>query len=260
MCAGICLAPRTPHSVFYDYLPEPSLIPPSRRHAGKSGRHKSKEKRESCKQQWGEGKRGKKPQQSATVTNPMVDYFPLTANPDVFYSSYSAAIRQQVFINRIVASYTFYPFNVWTFNASSTAAVICHPLTIRSLTDFSLLKFTRACVFYLWLVWSTCTRDLFHFQFIFVDRPQCKQSRCTKLTNSAWPVGFENSTACAIKQFCRHLIKLVCVIEPRTVPLYAIQPNVRGRPFPHPLRIISTPLRRLSEVWFTKDVGNDDNV
>ncbi|MCJ8744634.1 hypothetical protein PDJAM_G00120920 [Pangasius djambal] len=48
---GICLAPRTPHSVFYDYLPEPSLIPPSRRHADKSGRHKHKEKRESCKQQ-----------------------------------------------------------------------------------------------------------------------------------------------------------------------------------------------------------------
>ncbi|XP_060766969.1 coiled-coil domain-containing protein 50 isoform X1 [Neoarius graeffei] len=49
--SGICLAPRTPHSVFYDYLPEPSIIPPSRRHADKSGRHKPKEKRESCKQQ-----------------------------------------------------------------------------------------------------------------------------------------------------------------------------------------------------------------
>ncbi|XP_017305636.1 coiled-coil domain-containing protein 50 isoform X2 [Ictalurus punctatus] len=48
---GICLAPRTPHSVFYDYLPEPSVIPPSRRHADKTGRHKPKEKRESCKQQ-----------------------------------------------------------------------------------------------------------------------------------------------------------------------------------------------------------------
>ncbi|KAI5622946.1 coiled-coil domain-containing protein 50-like isoform X4 [Silurus asotus] len=51
MCAGICLAPRTPHSVFYDYLPEPSVAPPSRRHANKPGRHKAKEKRESCKQQ-----------------------------------------------------------------------------------------------------------------------------------------------------------------------------------------------------------------
>ncbi|KAF4093824.1 hypothetical protein AMELA_G00006240 [Ameiurus melas] len=48
---GVCLAPRTPHSVFYDYLPEPSIIPPSRRHADKTGRHKPKEKRESCKQQ-----------------------------------------------------------------------------------------------------------------------------------------------------------------------------------------------------------------
>ncbi|KAI5093281.1 coiled-coil domain-containing protein 50-like isoform X2 [Silurus meridionalis] len=51
MCAGICLAPRTPHSIFYDYLPEPSVAPPSRRHADKPGRHKAKEKRESCKQQ-----------------------------------------------------------------------------------------------------------------------------------------------------------------------------------------------------------------
>ncbi|KAG7318826.1 hypothetical protein KOW79_017300 [Hemibagrus wyckioides] len=49
--SGICLAPRTPHSVFYDYLPEPSAIPPCRRHADRPGRHKPKEKRESCKQQ-----------------------------------------------------------------------------------------------------------------------------------------------------------------------------------------------------------------
>lgn len=49
--SGICLAPRTPHSVFYDYLPEPSAIPASRRHTDKPPRYKSKEKRESCKQQ-----------------------------------------------------------------------------------------------------------------------------------------------------------------------------------------------------------------
>ncbi|KAK3536341.1 hypothetical protein QTP86_006370 [Hemibagrus guttatus] len=49
--SGICLAPRTPHSIFYDYLPEPSAIPPCRRHADRPGRHKPKEKRESCKQQ-----------------------------------------------------------------------------------------------------------------------------------------------------------------------------------------------------------------
>ncbi|XP_060714086.1 coiled-coil domain-containing protein 50 [Tachysurus vachellii] len=49
--SGICLAPRTPHSVFYDYLPEPSAIPPIRRQADRPGRLKPKEKRDSCKQQ-----------------------------------------------------------------------------------------------------------------------------------------------------------------------------------------------------------------
>ncbi|XP_072521828.1 coiled-coil domain-containing protein 50 isoform X2 [Salminus brasiliensis] len=49
--SGICLAPRTPHSIFYDYLPEPTFVPPTRRHADKLGRPKAKEKRENCKQQ-----------------------------------------------------------------------------------------------------------------------------------------------------------------------------------------------------------------
>ncbi|XP_017576427.1 coiled-coil domain-containing protein 50 isoform X2 [Pygocentrus nattereri] len=49
--SGICLAPRTPHSIFYDYLPEPNFVPPTRRHSDKPGRPKAKEKRENCKQQ-----------------------------------------------------------------------------------------------------------------------------------------------------------------------------------------------------------------
>lgn len=49
---GICLANRTPHSVFYDYLPEPAFIPPTKRQSDKSGRPKAKEKKENCKQQW----------------------------------------------------------------------------------------------------------------------------------------------------------------------------------------------------------------
>ncbi|KAI4904839.1 hypothetical protein NFI96_018229, partial [Prochilodus magdalenae] len=49
--SGICLAPRTPHSIFYDYLPEPNFVPPTRRHNEKPGRPKAKEKRENCKQQ-----------------------------------------------------------------------------------------------------------------------------------------------------------------------------------------------------------------
>ncbi|XP_041946381.1 coiled-coil domain-containing protein 50 [Alosa sapidissima] len=49
--SGICLANRTPHSVFYDYLPEPAFIPPTKRQNDKSGRPKTKEKRENCKQQ-----------------------------------------------------------------------------------------------------------------------------------------------------------------------------------------------------------------
>ncbi|KAM9443521.1 uncharacterized protein ccdc50b [Clarias gariepinus] len=49
--SGIFLAPRTPHSIFYEYLPEPSHIPASTRQAERTGRHKAKEKRESCKQQ-----------------------------------------------------------------------------------------------------------------------------------------------------------------------------------------------------------------
>uniref|UniRef100_W5K851 Coiled-coil domain containing 50b n=1 Tax=Astyanax mexicanus TaxID=7994 RepID=W5K851_ASTMX len=48
---GICLAPRTPHSIFYDYLPEPTFVPPTRRHVDKLVRPKAKEKRENCKQQ-----------------------------------------------------------------------------------------------------------------------------------------------------------------------------------------------------------------
>lgn len=49
--SGICLANRTPHSVFYDYLPEPAFIPPTKRQSDKSGRPKAKEKKENCKQQ-----------------------------------------------------------------------------------------------------------------------------------------------------------------------------------------------------------------
>ncbi|XP_042563745.1 coiled-coil domain-containing protein 50 isoform X3 [Clupea harengus] len=49
--SGICLANRTPHSVFYDYLPEPAFIPPTKRQSDRPGRPKAKEKRENCKQQ-----------------------------------------------------------------------------------------------------------------------------------------------------------------------------------------------------------------
>uniref|UniRef100_A0A8C2BVY2 Si:dkey-264d12.1 n=1 Tax=Cyprinus carpio TaxID=7962 RepID=A0A8C2BVY2_CYPCA len=49
--AGLCLAPRNPHSIFYDYLPEPTFIPPTKRQSDKAGRHKPKEKKENCKQQ-----------------------------------------------------------------------------------------------------------------------------------------------------------------------------------------------------------------
>ncbi|KAL2090780.1 hypothetical protein ACEWY4_013043 [Coilia grayii] len=49
--SGICLANRTPHSVYYDYLPEPAFIPPTKRQSDKSGRPKAKDKRENCKQQ-----------------------------------------------------------------------------------------------------------------------------------------------------------------------------------------------------------------
>ncbi|XP_057218181.1 coiled-coil domain-containing protein 50 isoform X3 [Triplophysa rosa] len=49
--AGVCLAPRNPHSIFYDYLPEPNFIPPTKRQNDKAGRHKAKDKRENCKQQ-----------------------------------------------------------------------------------------------------------------------------------------------------------------------------------------------------------------
>ncbi|XP_063072739.1 coiled-coil domain-containing protein 50 [Engraulis encrasicolus] len=48
----IFLVNRTPHSVYYDYLPEPAFIPPTKRQSDKSGgRHKAKDKRENCKQQ-----------------------------------------------------------------------------------------------------------------------------------------------------------------------------------------------------------------
>ncbi|XP_051768248.1 coiled-coil domain-containing protein 50 isoform X3 [Ctenopharyngodon idella] len=49
--AGLCLAPRNPHSIFYDYLPEPTFIPPTKRQNDKAGRHKAKDKKENCKQQ-----------------------------------------------------------------------------------------------------------------------------------------------------------------------------------------------------------------
>lgn len=50
--AGLCLAPRNPHSIFYDYLPEPTFIPPTKRQSDKAGRHRAKDKKENCKQQW----------------------------------------------------------------------------------------------------------------------------------------------------------------------------------------------------------------
>ncbi|XP_030634546.1 coiled-coil domain-containing protein 50 [Chanos chanos] len=49
--SGLCLAARAPHSIFYDYLPEPAFIPPTKRQNDRSTRPKTKEKRESCKQQ-----------------------------------------------------------------------------------------------------------------------------------------------------------------------------------------------------------------
>ncbi|XP_028855217.1 coiled-coil domain-containing protein 50 isoform X2 [Denticeps clupeoides] len=49
--SGLVLASRTPHSVFYDYLPEPAFVPPTKRHGGKPGQTRNKEKRETCKQQ-----------------------------------------------------------------------------------------------------------------------------------------------------------------------------------------------------------------
>lgn len=49
--SGLCLAPRNPHSIFYDYLPEPNFVPPTKRQNDKTGRHKAKDKRENCKQQ-----------------------------------------------------------------------------------------------------------------------------------------------------------------------------------------------------------------
>ncbi|XP_016422388.1 coiled-coil domain-containing protein 50-like isoform X3 [Sinocyclocheilus rhinocerous] len=49
--AGLCLTPRNPHSIFYDYLPEPTFIPPTKRQSDKAGRHKAKDKKENCKQQ-----------------------------------------------------------------------------------------------------------------------------------------------------------------------------------------------------------------
>ncbi|XP_073682375.1 uncharacterized protein [Garra rufa] len=49
--SGLCLAPRNPHSIFYDYLPEPTFIPPTKRQSDKAGRHKAKDKKENCKQQ-----------------------------------------------------------------------------------------------------------------------------------------------------------------------------------------------------------------
>lgn len=47
----VCLAPRNPHSIFYDYLPEPNFVPPTKRQNDKAARHKTKDKRENCKQQ-----------------------------------------------------------------------------------------------------------------------------------------------------------------------------------------------------------------
>ncbi|XP_039545928.1 coiled-coil domain-containing protein 50 isoform X2 [Pimephales promelas] len=49
--AGLCLATRNPHSIFYDYLPEPTFIPPTKRQSDKAGRHKARDKKENCKQQ-----------------------------------------------------------------------------------------------------------------------------------------------------------------------------------------------------------------
>ncbi|XP_690155.5 uncharacterized protein ccdc50b isoform X1 [Danio rerio] len=49
--AGLCLAPRNPHSIFYDYLPEPTFIPPMKRQSDKAARQKAKDKKENCKQQ-----------------------------------------------------------------------------------------------------------------------------------------------------------------------------------------------------------------
>ncbi|XP_050979013.1 coiled-coil domain-containing protein 50 isoform X2 [Labeo rohita] len=49
--SGLCLAPRNPHSIFYDYLPEPTFIPPTKRQSDKAGRHRAKDKKENCKQQ-----------------------------------------------------------------------------------------------------------------------------------------------------------------------------------------------------------------
>ncbi|XP_076862148.1 uncharacterized protein ccdc50b isoform X2 [Brachyhypopomus gauderio] len=48
---GVHLAPRSPHSIFYDYLPEPAFVPPTRRHGNQSDRDRAKEKRYNCKQQ-----------------------------------------------------------------------------------------------------------------------------------------------------------------------------------------------------------------
>ncbi|XP_073773195.1 uncharacterized protein ccdc50b isoform X6 [Danio rerio] len=48
---GLCLAPRNPHSIFYDYLPEPTFIPPMKRQSDKAARQKAKDKKENCKQQ-----------------------------------------------------------------------------------------------------------------------------------------------------------------------------------------------------------------
>ncbi|XP_067287364.1 coiled-coil domain-containing protein 50 isoform X2 [Pseudorasbora parva] len=49
--SGLCLAPRNPHSIFYEYLPEPTFIPPTKRQSDKTGRLKAKDKKENCKQQ-----------------------------------------------------------------------------------------------------------------------------------------------------------------------------------------------------------------
>ncbi|CAM4731514.1 unnamed protein product [Leuciscus chuanchicus] len=49
--SDLCLANRNPHSIFYDYLPEPTFIPPTKRQSDKAGRHKPKDKKENCKQQ-----------------------------------------------------------------------------------------------------------------------------------------------------------------------------------------------------------------
>ncbi|XP_035376022.1 vicilin-like seed storage protein At2g18540 isoform X1 [Electrophorus electricus] len=50
--SGILLAPRTPHSIFYDYLPEPAFAPPTRRHGDQSGGDRATRARcQNCKQQ-----------------------------------------------------------------------------------------------------------------------------------------------------------------------------------------------------------------